>query len=393
MPKVFKHVLPAALLWGAMSTATAEEFALPSHDGKTTLTGQIDWPQIGPGPVPAVVLAAGSGLFDRHMLIADPKIPRTKLFDDLAGALTMAGLAVVRFDYRGVRCNASDPRVAAGATQNDRAALYAELCVDNAIRRTVTPDTNLDDFAAVVAHARAHPRLDAMRLGAIGVSEGSQFVGRLLAREPNLFKAVALIGPMLDSPAATVRWQMTDRVDDALRALGTTSGRVTADDIRNGHAHSRLQAFPLEQLLPPDGVWTSAQLDTLTMQRNAIADSQGAIARAELDDERHPKTGPIVFSSQHWWKQFFTDTTPTIAHYARYNGPLHLFIGTKDSQVEIGRQKAALAASTLATSTAVQWHVYEGKGHTLGDHAVFGPMTEAIRDDVVAALQRDIRTP
>jgi predicted alpha/beta hydrolase len=376
----------------ATCVAQAEEFSLPTTDGKTSISGQIDWPQnaTDAARLPAVVLAAGSGLFDRHMLIGDPQEPRSKLFDDLASVLTIAGFAVVRFDYRGVRCNPSDPQVSAGKTAQQRTTLYAQNCIDADIRRTVTPETNRDDFAVVVAHARMHARIDAARLGAIGVSEGTQFVGLMLARDPTAFKAVAIVGPMLESPAATCRWQRTDRVDDALRALGSSPGRVTEDDIRSGHSKSRLQIFPLSQLLPADGAWTTAQLDSLTLERNALADAERTTALAEPDTERYPKTGPIVQASQRWWKQFFTDTTPTIDHFDRFTGPLHLFIGTNDSQIEIGRQKAALAQSALAASPSVRWHAYEDKGHVLGDHALFGPMSESIRDDIVTALKRDI---
>lgn len=382
------------VLWsiGLMTLAHAETFSRRTTDGLTAINGQIDFPA-GVDTrvkVPAVVLIAGSGLFDRHMLIGTSGTPADFAFDDLSAAFTAKGIAVVRFDYRGVTCNTRDPRIAAEKDIARQQALIAELCVDQALRGTVTPETNLEDFAAVVAHARAHPRIDAARVGLLGVSEGVLSIGRLLAREPALARAALLVGAPLESPMAVMQWQSTDRIETSLRAMMSDPSRLTADEIRAKHATSRLQPFPLTALLPKSGdAWSVAQLDQLKEIREKAFASARAASLLNADTDPYPGAG-TTRASYRWWNMFHRDDTPIIDHFASFKGPITIAIGDKDSQVDLARQKAAVAKSALAAAPNVTWLMYAGRGHLLGAHALLAPMDPLIRDALAARAAADL---
>jgi pimeloyl-ACP methyl ester carboxylesterase len=388
------RALKFAALWSVLvlSSAAAEPFSRPTADKLTVINGQIDFPA-GAAPdakVPAVVLIAGSGLFDRHMLIGVSGQPGDFVFDDLSVALTAKGLAVVRFDYRGVTCNTRDPRIAGEKDISRQQALIGELCVDQALRSTVTPETNLEDFAAVVAHARAHPRIDAARIGLMGVSEGALYIGRLLSRDPTLARAAILIGAPLESPMAIMQWQSTERIDTSLRAMMSNAAQLTADEIRAKHASSRLQPFPLTALLPKSGdVWTAAQLDQLKEVREKAFAAARAASLLNADTDPYPGSG-VTRASYRWWNMFHRDDTPIINHFATFKGSLTIAVGEKDSQVDVVRQKAALAKSAVAGASNLTWMTYPGRGHTLGEHALLAPMDPAIRDELAARAAADL---
>ena len=78
---------------------------------------------------------------------------RDLIYRDLAKDLVAAGLAVVRYDNRGVRCNemTMPPSPESGQDQDaefERAKHYLSCCVDPEVRRTVTVQTQMALVAA-----------------------------------------------------------------------------------------------------------------------------------------------------------------------------------------------------------------------------------------------------
>ena len=135
-------------------------------NGDVTLAGTLSLPD-GPGPFPAVVLVSGSGPQDRDEYLGGGIAIRP--FELLANALTPAGIAVLRYDDRGV--GASTGEFAAGDL-NDFA----------------------DDAEAAITYLTTRDDIDQEHIGLIGHSEGGAIAAILGARNADLDFIVSLAG-------------------------------------------------------------------------------------------------------------------------------------------------------------------------------------------------------
>ncbi len=135
-------------------------------NGDVTLAGTLSLPD-GPGPYPAVVLVSGSGPQDRDEYLGGDIAIRP--FELLANALTPAGIAVLRYDDRGV-----------GESTGDFAA------------------SDLNDFAddaeAAITYLTTRGDIDQDHIGLIGHSEGGAIAAILGARNSDLDFIVSLAG-------------------------------------------------------------------------------------------------------------------------------------------------------------------------------------------------------
>ncbi|WP_022834893.1 alpha/beta hydrolase family protein [Salisaeta longa] len=120
---------------------TTRPVAFQNPQAGITLRGTLTLPT-GPAPHPGVVLIAGSGPQDR-----DGTLFKHKPLAVLADYLTRRGIAVLRFDERGVGASGGQQR---GATTADLAT----------------------DVQAALAHLATVPAVDTSALGLIGHSEG-----------------------------------------------------------------------------------------------------------------------------------------------------------------------------------------------------------------------------
>ncbi len=130
------------------------------------LAGAFSVPQ-GKGPFPAVVLVAGSGPHTR-----DEDVFGHKVFLVLADALNRAGIAVLRYDKRGI-----------GASTGD----YANA--------TTTDFTT--DAKAAITWLKTRPEVDPAHIGIIGHSEGGLIAPAVAASDPSVGFVVLMAGPGL----------------------------------------------------------------------------------------------------------------------------------------------------------------------------------------------------
>jgi len=368
------------------------EFSLPTTDGKATLAGQIDFPVDLPGKAPLVMLVPGTGLFDRKALFGWSGTDRDFVFEDLKNDLVAAGLAVLRFDLRGVRCTPRDLQYSDAADQDSRNALFIKTCIDNAVRKTVTPQTQMDDVAVVLAFGLRQPNVDAQSSVILAHSEGALHAAKLLQTAPGLVKGVVIFGPILASPVATVQWQMTDRVDKAMRALKRKPGNLTVDDIRAGYDRSILSGLgPIELFLPPHGAWTEQELDKLQADRIQHYESGKRDVLAYDDDEPFPSPTPVVQASFAWWKMFFADTLPVAERFADFPGPVHCVFGGSDSQTDYQFQRRSLDPLRPEQRARFVIKLFEGYGHTLGEHFLVGPIAPKAKAYLVETVGRVAR--
>ncbi len=154
---------------GVPGSVEVVEFAL---SGGVTTHGQFDYPANGAPPYPAVLLIQGSGPIDRHETFVDPDGTVRRPFDLIAEALTSRGLAVFRYDKRGV-CPPS------------------QVC-DPAAYATQSKPVLTEDAALAYARMIANPLIDARRTAVLGHSEGTWLAPALPDRFPDI-QALVLI--------------------------------------------------------------------------------------------------------------------------------------------------------------------------------------------------------
>jgi len=141
-----------------------EEVTFENTDAKITLSGTLTTPR-KKGPHAAVVLISGSGPQDR-----DETVMEHKPFLVLADRLTNAGIAVLRYDERGVGESTGNY---AGANSEDLSR----------------------DVDAAVNYLKTRPEIDAARIGLIGHSEGGYIAPMIAARRDDVGFIVMLAGP------------------------------------------------------------------------------------------------------------------------------------------------------------------------------------------------------
>ena len=146
--------------------------------GSRQLAGTLALPDGAGTPVPAVLIASGSGPLDRD---SNHRRARFDVARQLAGALAAAGLGSLRYDKRGVGASPGDWR---------EAGLY----------------DGVDDLAAARDTLAARPEVDPGRLVVAGHSEGALLAAALAAR------GAPVAGLVLLSCSATpgdqlLRWQ------------------------------------------------------------------------------------------------------------------------------------------------------------------------------------------
>ncbi|QDH80144.1 alpha/beta hydrolase [Echinicola soli] len=134
-----------------------------------TLKGTITKPK-GMGPFPAVILVSGSGPQDRN-----EEMFGHKPFLVLADYFTQNGIAVLRYDERGVGGSEGDFD---GASTFDFA----------------------DDAEAAMTHLRKFPFVNQLKVGVIGHSEGGMIAWMMAAKHNGLCFAVTIAGLTVPVP-------------------------------------------------------------------------------------------------------------------------------------------------------------------------------------------------
>ena len=135
-----------------------------SFDG-TELAGTLTLPD-PTGKVPAVLLVHGSGPHNRNLEFMDNK----KLFKDLAEYLTTNGIAVLRYDKRGVGMSTGQ---------------FLPYDMENF----------KNDAIAGIKYLKTVGQIDTSKIGVIGISQGGLVVQMMAAQSPDINFAVMLGSP------------------------------------------------------------------------------------------------------------------------------------------------------------------------------------------------------
>jgi pimeloyl-ACP methyl ester carboxylesterase len=263
-----------------------QEVVFRNEAAGVRFAGTLTTPR-GEGPHPAVVLLSGSGAQDR-----DESIMGHRPFLVLADHLTRNGIAVLRFDDRGV--GGSEGSVTE-ATSRDFAA----------------------DALAAVGFLRARSGIDAAKIGLIGHSEGA-IVAPLAAVESEdiaflvLLAAPGLPGEQiihLQSEALMRGMGAEEEAIAANRELQERMYAIVKQESDDEKARERLQALQKETI------------ENMTPEQREAA---GLSEESPLGEQARMLLTP-------WFRFFLTyDPIPTLAKVKR---PVLVIIGENDLQV------------------------------------------------------------
>ena len=256
------------------------------------LAGTLTLPA-GRGPFPAVVLIAGSGAHTR-----DETVFGHAIFLVLADHLTRHGIAVLRYDKRGLGQSTGDY---AAATSTDFAA----------------------DADAGVAYLKTRPEIDGRRIGLIGHSEGGVIAPMVAERDP----AVAFLVLMAGSAVPGDQIIMAQS-----RAIAAVAGVPDAALTANAAFERRfLDAAMSAKDQKSAELAVRAVLKDAGMPEGAI-DAQAKAASSD-------------------WYRFFLSHDPAPA-LRRLRRPILAIIGSKDLQVPADQNLPALREALKSDSAA-----------------------------------------
>jgi fermentation-respiration switch protein FrsA (DUF1100 family) len=278
-------------------TYASAEVSFANPAGGHVLAGTLTVPQ-GKGPFPAVVLVHGSGPVDR-----DETIREHKPFLVLADHLSRQGIAVLRYDKRGVGKSGGVYKL---ATSHDFAS----------------------DAEAAVAFLRGRPEVDAKRIGMAGHSEGGLIAPLVAARDPGLAFVVMLAGPGVRGELL-----MVEQIALGTRAAGMPEESVARERELNRAVFAAIVAEPRLEL-----AGDKARRMMEEAERKGLLPAGMAAARAR------------EFTSP--WFHAFLRHEPGPALQA-LRQPILVLNGERDLQVPAGMNLGAIRSALKAHPRAV----------------------------------------
>ena len=266
-----------------------EEVQFSSAKGNAMLSGTLTIPQ-GAGPFPVALLVAGSGPQNR-----DEAIAGHSPYHVLSDYLTRKGVAVLRYDKRGIGKSSGDFEA---ATTEDFAA----------------------DAEAAVAYLKSRKEIKAGKIGVIGHSEGG-LIAPILGSDGTAAWIV-----LLAAPAQTGEQIMLEQSEAIAGAAGMPQAQVlrSLDFDRQAYALVRSEK---------DSALLEKKLDAMVTS-SGIA--EGAVP-ASVQAQIHMLSSP--------WFRYFLDYDPLPA-LGKVKCPVLALNGERDLQV-IAKENLALIQKTL----------------------------------------------
>lgn len=322
----------------------ASEVTFPGGAAGVTLAGTLTLPP-GDGPFPAAVLISGSGPNDR-----DETILRHKLFLVLADDLTRRGVAVLRYDKRGIGKSTGSYAL---ATSRDFA----------------------DDAQAAFGYLKAQPHVSAAKVGLIGHSEGGLIAPMVAAHSPEVAFLVLLAGTGV--PGERIIAEQAALIERA-------EGGSEADVAQSQALEKKLLAVAAHETDP-----AAARAQIAVLMRRALA----LLTPARRKKMGNP--GPLLRAQSAglvspWFHYFLTyDPAPALK---QVHCPVLALDGSLDLQVPPAENLAAIAASLKAGGNAdVTTTEMPGLNHLFqtaktGSPSEYGTIGETLSPALLAAV-------
>lgn len=322
-----------------------EPVVFTSLDEAVELAGTLTLPE-GKGPFPAVLLVSGSGPQDR-----DSTLMGHRPFAVLADHLTRLGMAVLRFDDRGVGASTGD---LAAATVEDIAA----------------------DARAGWRWLRARQETDATAVGLIGHSEGALIASMVAASEPAVGFLVLLGPPGVPGKA------VLDRQGELIaRAAGADDETVRRDRARR----QEVIAAVLAAADTPSA--RRAVREVFDRHAAGLSGSGHGLPAANLESQAMHLASP-------WFRDFLRrDPRPVLA---RVRCPVLALWGEKDLQVPPEQSRPALEAAFKGEERQLTVRVLPGLNHLLqtadtGSPSEYGRIQETMAAEALELIAGWIR--
>jgi fermentation-respiration switch protein FrsA (DUF1100 family) len=254
-----------------------EEISFPNEKAKITLAGTLTLPR-GPGPFSAAILLCGTGPNDR-----DESIVGHRPFLVLADYLTRKGIAVLRYDKRGVGKSTGDY---ANATTEDFAT----------------------DAEAALSYLKMRKEIASTRIGLIGHSEGGIIAPLVASRSGGVAWIVLLAGSGLKGEDS-----LLVQSELILRTSGVDDGQIAKAREFN------VQTYVLVRQ-EKDPAMLEEKLNELVKSSNMSA----LLPPSSLQSQLRAVSSP--------WFRFFLDYDPVPA-LQKTSCPVLALTGEKDIQV------------------------------------------------------------
>lgn len=261
----------------------SEDITFVNTRDNISLAGTLTMPSEGSG-FPVVILISGSGPQNRNEELMDHKP-----FLVLADHLTRQGIAVLRYDDRGVAQSKGD---FTSATSADFA----------------------NDVDAAVEYLKKRKEFKARKIGLIGHSEGGLIAPMVAARNKDVGYIVLMAGPGVPGK---------DIILLQIELLNKAAGVPTSDNNKQ-----------VKQ--------TRDAIDILSMQGDSAVVMSAFWAYAKRSYTELPDSARKMVSEEQYAKQFATMTTPWFRYFLSYDPatslekvkvPVLALNGTKDLQV------------------------------------------------------------
>lgn len=297
------------------------------------LAGTLTLPE-GAGPFPAVVLISGSGPQDR-----DESLMGHKPFLVLADHLTRKGIAVLRFDDRGV----------GKSTGNFGNATSADFATD---------------ALASVDYLKTRSEIDSKRIGLVGHSEGGMIGPIAAVQSPDVAFLVLIAGPGIPIPEL-----LRQQAELILRAAGKSDAEI---DKKVAQQKQVFEVLRNEK------------------DQNALQAKLKAIVASEADKSSATPDTSIAMMTSPWFR-FFLAYAPADS-LSKIKIPVLAVNGEKDLQVEpksnLSGIRAALTKADNNNFTIVE---LPGLNHLLqqsntGSPAEYGAIEETMNPSALELM-------
>lgn len=309
IPLVGVVILSAVLTlsFGANSARAQQNVPYAEKDvtfknGDISLSGTLSLPT-GNGPFPAVILISGSGPSDRDESLKP--IAEIQPFRLLADHLTRHGIAVLRYDDRGV---GKSTGVNATATSADFAT----------------------DAEAALTFLQVQPEINPKFIGLLGHSEGGLIAAMIAARNPNVAFVISMAGPAVNGYDLLLKQEAR---------IQAASG-LTKEQIEQNSAITRKM---LDLTKAQD--WAALEkfvLDTVTSQLQALPEAQRK-AIGDLNAYAQKVTAEQMVQLKGW--MYFFVTYDPMKDWERIRIPVLGLFGDLDMQVDADQNAPALEAA------------------------------------------------
>jgi pimeloyl-ACP methyl ester carboxylesterase len=290
----------------------------------------------GVGPFPAVVMISGSGPQNR-----DETIEGHRLFLVIADYLTRRGIAVLRYEKRGVGRSTGSYTT---ATQQDFAS----------------------DAQAAFEWLRRQPDIDKSRVGLIGHSEGAEIAPIVARDDPNVAFTVLLSAPA-ESGAETIASQA--------KAIALASGVPIATAAKNDALERRILAAVAAA---PDAASAKSAAEKLMLE--------AGVPRGQAEAQATQVGSP-------WFRAFLNDDPLPALRALRV--PTLVIAGAKDLQV-LPARNLPLIRKALASNKRSKIIELPGLNHLLqpadkGTPAEYGQILTTIDPVALTSISEWIK--